>query len=63
VQGVKLTTDMHPVLKLEWSYTSAPSICLHNVDREKFIVHFVVPVCSVQNLSQPWPFSVYVPSE
>jgi len=60
VQGVKLTTDMHPVLRLEWSYTSAPSICLHNVDRENFIVYFV---CSVQNLSQPWPFSVYVPFE
>ena len=24
-------------VKNEWSYTSRPSICLHGVDREKFI--------------------------
>ena len=34
---MKLTTDILPVLRLEWSYTSAPPLYLHKVDRENFI--------------------------
>jgi hypothetical protein len=45
--GCELTTDIHPFLRLEWSYTSNPPICFHNVDREKFIIEFGLPVCSV----------------
>jgi hypothetical protein len=43
----RVTTDIHPILRLEWSCTSTPSICFPNVDRENFIIEFVMPVCSV----------------
>jgi hypothetical protein len=38
VQVVNLTTDIHPVLRLEGSYISSPSACLHKVDRGNFII-------------------------
>ena len=31
-QGVKLTTEVHLLLTLEWSYTATSPICLHGVD-------------------------------
>lgn len=35
-----LTTYLHSKVKNEWSYASAPSICLHGIERENFISFF-----------------------
>ena len=37
-------------------YHTVTAICLHDFDRENFIVYFVLSVCPVYNLSKPVPF-------
>jgi hypothetical protein len=45
VEGPRLQTDHSPPskaqVKNEWSYTSAPPICLNYLDREEFISYSV----------------------
>jgi len=42
----KLDVDLLPVssakVKNEWSYTSAPPMCLHGLDRDKY-TNFCIP--------------------
>ena len=50
---MKLTTDIHPVLRLGWSYTSAPHIYLHDIDRENFIFYFVLYFLCIKFITTP----------
>lgn len=46
---MKLTTHLQLVLKNEWSYTSAPPICLYGVDRDSITFFKPFPAHSLRD--------------